>query len=313
MPSSVSRAAPARLALGAAALVAVAAVGVAVMRGRQDAAPPPDSRAAAAPAGDVGDMIGRLEARLRGDTTDADGWRMLGWAYFETGRYGDSATAYGKAAKIDPTKAEYWSALGEATVLAEKGGVSPAAAAAFGRALAVDPKDPRARYFIGVRKDMAGDHRAAVDDWIALLKDTPPGAPWAADVRQLIGKVAAANRIDIAGRMPPPGAPAAPAPGSPTDVATAGIPGPTRDQMQAAAGLPPSQQNVMIQGMVDGLAAKLAADPQDTDGWIRLMRARMVLNDAPAAAQALGRARAANPAARGKLDEAARALGVPGA
>lgn len=305
---------PARLALGGAAVVAVAAVGVSVWRGQQGAAPAPaNSQAAAAPVGDVGSMIGQLEAKMRESPRDPDGWRMLGWAYFETGRYADSATAYGKAAALAPDKAEYWSALGEATVLAEKGGVGPKAQAAFAKALAVDPSDPRARYFMAVRKDMAGDHIGAVNDWIALLKDAPAGAPWAPDVYQLVQKVAKDQKIDIAGRLPAPPAAAAAPPGSAVDTATAAIPGPTREQMQAASSLPPSQQDAMVKGMVDSLAAKLAANPSDIDGWIRLIRARMVLNDAAGAKAALANATAANPAAKARLAEAAGALGVPAA
>lgn len=307
---TVQKTSPARLALGGAALIAVTAVGIAIWRGNTPAPAPATGQAAAAPVGDVGSMIGQLESKMKESPRDPDGWRMLGWAYFETGRYADSADAYGKAAALAPDKAEYWSALGEATVLAEKGGVGPKAQAAFARALAADPKDARARYFMAVRKDMAGDHKGAVDDWIALLKDAPAGAPWAADVHQLVRKVAKDQKIDVAGRLPPPPAPSA---GSAADTATAAIPGPTREQMQAAAALPPSQQDAMVRGMVDGLAAKLAANPSDVDGWIRLIRARMVLNDAAGARSALSSATKANPGAKARLDEAAAALGVPAA
>ena len=98
-------------------------------------------------------------------------------------------------------------------------------------------------------------------------------------------------------------------------MATAAIPGPTREQMQAATSLPPGQQDAMVRGMVDGLAAKLKADPQNADGWIRLMRARMVLGEQGAATQALREARAAfagDAAEQARLSDAARTLGVPG-
>jgi cytochrome c-type biogenesis protein CcmH len=47
--------------------------------------------------------------------------------------------------------------------------------------------------------------------------------------------------------------------------------------------------------MVDGLAARLAQNPGDVEGWLRLARARMVLGDQAAAAEALGRALEAAP------------------
>jgi cytochrome c-type biogenesis protein CcmH len=299
-----------RVALILAALVALLAIGISVWKSRSGTVQAAAPGAPAAPVGDVATMIAQLEAKLKQDPNNARGWQMLGWSYFETGRYGDAAQAYARAAALEPTNATYWSALGEALVLSGPGGVSPQAEQAFRKAIAIDPKDHRARYFIGVKKDLAGDHKGAVEDWIAVLKDTPAGAPWEQPVRELLEKVATANKIDIAGRIPPPSAPPA------DDVATAAIPGPSREEMQAAASMPPSRQDQMVRGMVDGLAAKLKANPKNADGWIRLMRARMVLGEQAAAAQALQDARSAfgaDSAQQARFTEAARTLGVPGA
>ena len=140
---------------------------------------------------------------------------------------------------------------------------------------------------------------------IALLQDTPPGAPWEADLRRTIRQVAEKEGIDIAGRVPPP---------SGGSIATAAIPGPTPDQMAAASSIPPSQQDAMVQGMVDGLARRLEANPKDAAGWIRLMRSRMVLGETDAASQALRSALAAfdgDAATIAQLDRAADELGVP--
>ncbi|MFX7549094.1 hypothetical protein ABTJ50_22380, partial [Acinetobacter baumannii] len=72
---------------------------------------------------------------------------------------------------------------------------------AFRRAVAIDPKDPRARYFLAVARDLKGEHRGAIDDWLALLKDTPPGAPWEADLRRTIEQVGKINHIDVAQQL----------------------------------------------------------------------------------------------------------------
>ena len=66
--------------------------------------------ASTAPAGkqlpDVSTMIERLAARLETTPEDVKGWRMLGWSYFNTGRYEQAAAAYAKAAALDPNSAE---------------------------------------------------------------------------------------------------------------------------------------------------------------------------------------------------------------
>jgi tetratricopeptide (TPR) repeat protein len=90
-------------------------------------------------------VIAKLEAKLKADPENAEGWRMLGWSYFQTERYAEAATALKKATRLDPDHAETFSFLGEALVLAsDSEGGSPDAQAAFDRALQLDPKDARA-------------------------------------------------------------------------------------------------------------------------------------------------------------------------
>lgn len=297
-----------RIILGAAAAVAIVAVGYSVWKRQAPSAT--SATAPAAPVGDIPTMISGLEAKLKTNPGDAEGWRMLGWAFFESGKFAESAQAYARATQLAPGKAENWSSLGEARLLAGNGEMPADARAAFDRAVALDPKDPRGRYFIAVHKDMLGDHKGAVADWIALLRDTPAGAPWEADVRKLVSEVATKEKIDISKEM----ASLRPAPPSPgAAIATAPIPGPTAQDMRAAAGMPKGQQDMMIQGMVDGLDAKLKANPDNLQGWIMLMRSRMQLGEAAKAGAAYRSAKAAfagKPAA-GQIEAAADELGVP--
>jgi len=234
----------------------------------------------------------------------AKDWRVVGWAYAENGKADEAAAAYRRAAAIEPGNAENWSSLGEVLQTASST-VVPEAAAAFDKALSLDPADPRARYFRAVQKDLGGDHKGAVDDWLAFLKDTPPGAPWEADLRRTIEQSAARNRIDIAGRMPAPGA---------AGGAAAAIPGPTPEQLAAASSIPPGEQERMVDAMVARLANRLKANPRDADGWIRLMRSHVVLNKPHAATGALRAGLAAfhdDKATQSRLRSAAAQLGVP--
>jgi cytochrome c-type biogenesis protein CcmH len=272
------RPSPATLILIGAALIALVSAGIALTR---------SSRGPAA------------------DNPAAKDWRTVGWAYAQSGDAKASADAYRKATALEPERAENWSSLGEALQTASQT-VVPEAAAAFRKAIELDPADPRARYFLAVQKDLGGDHKGAVEDWLALLKDTPPGAPWEADLRRTIEQSAAKNHIDLAGRMPPPGAGGA---------ATAGIPGPTPDQIAAASAIPPGQQDAMVKAMVQRLEDRLKANPKDADGWIRLMRSKAVLNDAAGAKDALRSGLAAfngDSATQARLNGAAAELGIGG-
>jgi cytochrome c-type biogenesis protein CcmH len=307
-----------RIALIIAALLALGAIAVQVYRSMNDETGANTSVAGiegeAAPS--VDEVIAGLEKKLQDSPDDAESWRMLGWSYFETAKFAESATAMKRATTLDPDNPEYWSMLGEALVMASDGQqVPPDAAAAFRNALKHDAKDARARYFLAVQKDISGDHKGAINDWFALLKDTPADAPYAADIRRVIGQVAENEGIDVAARLAK-AAPAAPTGGISTDgpaVATAAIPGPSREQMKEAAALPPGQQEAMIANMVDGLDKRLQANPKDANGWIMLIRSRMQLGQNVQAKQARDRGLAAfkNDGAEAKrIREAASALGI---
>lgn len=303
-----------RLALGLAAVVALGGAGLYALLGSPDlpGAGPRGASTASAPAdaahdgADVQAMIGQLETQLRETPEDVNGWRMLGWSYFQTGRFAEAAEAYGRAAALEPANAEHFSAQGEALVQAGGGQVTPAALTAFRGALRADPQDPRARYFVAVEMDQRGEREAAMTAWIDLINSAPAGAPWAAEVRAFVEDLARERGQNISGRLRP----------APAGAVPPGIPGPTAAQIAEAESMAPADQQAMIQGMVSGLEERLRASPRDRDGWVRLMRARMVLGDGAAATTAFRngmRAFADSPADQAVLTEAARGLRVPGA
>ncbi|RMH48722.1 MAG: c-type cytochrome biogenesis protein CcmI [Alphaproteobacteria bacterium] len=259
----------------------------------------------------VDDAIAGLAARLADNPDDADGWRMLGWSYFNTERYREASEAYAKAVAIRGDDPELLSLYGETLVRAADGRVTDKAREVFDRVLALDPNDARARFFKGMALEQDGDPKAAVDAWLALLDSAPAGADWAPGVEERVRELAAANNIDISGRLaertgglaggnllPPP---------------SAAAPGPTAEDVAAAGQMTAEDRQAMIRGMVDRLAARLAEDPNDPDGWVRLIRSRLVLGEPEKAGEALRSAQAAfasDPATRARIEAAAREMGV---
>lgn len=263
--------------------------------------------ATSAPAAGAGDASAAVpgsspEAQVQANPQDPSGWRALGESHFQAGQYADAVAAYQHAVALAPGDAVTWSALGEARVMASAHDPMPAEALKdFREASTIDPKDPRARYFLAVAKDLTGDHPGAIADWLALLGDTPPGAPWEADLRRTIEQVGRLHHIDVAPRI---AAVHQPAP------AMAGVPAPSDQDLAAASSLPPSQQQAMATTMVARLEQRLAADPHNGEGWAMLIRSRMTLDGPEAASAALARAVVADPADAAQLREQAQALGV---
>ncbi len=101
--------------------------------------------------------------------------------------------------------------------------------------------------------------------------------------------------------------------GESAPAASAKVDAPPSQEAAAIASLSPEQRQTAIQGMVDRLAARLAAKGDDPEGWRRLIRAYAVLQEQDKAKEALAKARAAldgDDAAKRDLDALAKELGL---
>ncbi|HEX3918571.1 MAG TPA: c-type cytochrome biogenesis protein CcmI [Caulobacteraceae bacterium] len=185
-------------------------------------------------------------------------------AELQSGQPGEAVQALHRAITLAPRRADLWEALGAVYLMQANGDVSPDAMDAFRHALAIDPTSPNARYYVARARIAAGDVAGGLADWRGLLAALPASDPRHDVLAQDIQTVA------TTGALPNPAA--APATG----------PSP-----QQAPGVGPAQ----IQGMVDGLAAKLKANPDDPAGWVQLVRALTVLGETDRRDAALAEAR----------------------
>lgn len=257
----------------------------------------------AEPLGDVDEMITRLADRLAREPGDLAGWQMLGWSYFKVGRFGEAADAYGRAVALAPDNGELLSLQAEALISLNDGSVSETALALIQRSLELEPSNPRARYFKGVSLDEAGNTAAAIDLWLALLDTSPPEAVWLPDLKVHIQERALAAGIDLGARAESLG---------PSDLPPEAS-GPTDADIAAAAEMTPEARQEMILGMVNGLADSLKQEPDNLEGWLRLIRSYVMLGDIPAAKAALADAMTTfqdQAQAYSQLQSAAREFGL---
>lgn len=235
----------------------------------------------------VDTMIVRLEDRLQANPDDVEGWKMLGWSKFKTGDTEGASAAYAKAVALDPEDSRIQSIYGESLILSSGGFVSDTAEAALQKAVALDPDDARARFLLGLKKQQDGDVEGTLNDWLALLETAPADADWYDDVRGRTVELASTSGVDISDRLPPArGAETASAP----PVARAS--GPTSEQVAAADTMSAEDRQAMIDGMVSRLDARLEENPDDLQGWIRLIDSRQVLKQDGLAEAAHARAKA---------------------
>lgn len=228
--------------------------------------------------------IQQIQERLEDSPEDRSLWILLARTQLEASLYSDAAGSFGKALSSGTDDPILRSERGEAMVYAADGMVTPSAMQEFEAALTKAPNEPRARYYIGMALAQEGKIDDALGSWRDLLEVSPADAPWRPQIITAIRSM-----LQNAGR--------------PFEDVVANLPEGTEGQGGDAEGassivsqsaaiqpLPPEQQNDEIKSMVEGLAARLEAEPDNLDGWVMLGRSRMVLGEPEAAKEALQRA-----------------------
>jgi len=280
-----------RARAAAAVIIAVVVPGVALgLYARIGSPNLPDqpilSRAAdPAKSDDIDAALAKVEAHLIAHPDDGLGFKVIAPVYMHLGRFDDAAKAYGEALRLlgedAPLRADY----GEALTAAAGGIVTAQARAAFEQALAKQGDSPKARYYLGLAAEQEGDKAKAIALYEKLAEDAPGDAPWLGVLRERL----AALKGAAAGAAP------------------------DADAAAAVAALDPDAQQAAIRGMVERLAARLAQNGDDAQGWLRLIRAYCVLHETDKARQAMAQARkamAGDAAAGRDLDALAREFGL---
>lgn len=229
-------------------------------------------------------LVAQVEAHLERNPNDGRGWEVLAPVLMRIGRLEDGVKAFRNSLTHNGETAQRRADLGEALAAAANGVVTAAAKSEFERAVALDASEAKSRYFLGLAAMQDGRRDDAVALWRAMLASAPADAPWRDVVQQAINSASGATARR-----------------------------PSDDDVAAMAGLPAEQRDGAIRGMVEGLAAKLKQDGSDPRGWLRLMRAYIVLGDREKAQAAATEARialAANEAGLREVNDGIREFGL---
>jgi len=236
----------------------------------------------------IGSLVSKVEAHLASNPNDGSGWEVIAPVYMRLGRFDDAVTARKKTLALNGDNATRQADLGEALTAAADGVVTADAKAAFERAVARDPHEVKARYFLGLAAEQDGNIEQAITIWRSLLVGAPAGAPWIKFVGDALAR-AGGEQVSA--------------------------PGPSTDDVAAAADMGDEARRDMIRGMVSRLAGRLRDNGADVEGWLRLVRAYTVLGDRDKARNAAADAKRAlvdHPDEIKRIDELVKGLGLEG-
>jgi cytochrome c-type biogenesis protein CcmH len=233
--------------------------------------------------------VDEIRGRLKQSRDDLDRWIMVGEAYEKLGRPREAIETFRIAKQIAPDDQAVSASLGGALIDADGGAVGEEAKKLFQSIPADSDSQPEARYYLALAAAQAGDMKTALRGWQSLMADSPADASWIEPTRQRIAAAAQAMGLDPAKETP-----------APKPVATTGMMpegplegGPETPEGQAIKQMAPDQQQAMIQSMVQRLADRLQANPDDPEGWRKLARAYQVMGLADKANEATKQAEAA--------------------
>jgi cytochrome c-type biogenesis protein CcmH len=231
-------------------------------------------------------LVAQVEAHLEKNPTDGRGWNVLAPVLAKLGRYDDAVRAYRNSITYNGDSAARRADLGEALAGAAGGIVTSEAKSEFERAIALNEDEAKASYFLGLAAEQDGQPAEASSIWRAMLAKAPPEAPWRPLVQAALARLGGSTAPVL-----------------------------SDDTMAAAKDMNEADRGAMIRGMVERLATRLKQNGDDVEGWLRLVRAYMVMGDRDSAKSALTDARqaVANDAERLKqLNEGLKNLGLDG-
>lgn len=230
-------------------------------------------------------LVAQVEAHLEKNPADGRGWDVLAPVLLKLGRFDDAVRAYRNAVTYNAEKASRHADLGEAIAAAAGGVVTADAKSEFDHALKLDSDEAKAHYFVGLAAEQDGRKDEAAKIWRAMLDKAPKDAPWRTLVQNSLMRI---------------GGPA--------------MPKLSEEAVAAAKDMNAGDRDAMIRGMVEGLATRLKTNGDDVEGWLKLVRAYMVLGETDKAKTALADARKAvtDPEHLRQLNDGFKKLGLDG-
>lgn len=216
------------------------------------------------------ELLTQLRATVSQRPDDIQGHILLAQQERRIGNFRDAKEAQRQVLTLKgaAVTAQDLADLGELQVLAAGGYVSPEAEMSLRAALAQDPANGVARYYLGLMLTQTGRPDQAFRIWDGLLRAGPPDAPWIPPIAAQIEDLAQLAGVRYS--MP--------------EIGGSALRGPSATDVENAQSMSPAERMEMIGGMVAGLSERLATEGGPASDWARLISSLGVLGEQQRAA-----------------------------
>ncbi len=209
-------------------------------------------------------QVANMERRLRQNPADATGWAALASIYFKSGLFEKAADTYQRAIDAGGENESMLLGLTESLTFANDGFISEQAAQALQAALTRNPNSARGRFWSALLAEQDGKKAEAEKIYRDLL---------AAQIHPTLRNIVT-QRLEALSAV--------------ADNST------TSEEKKVAGQDAPAErveEQKMIRGMVERLAARMEKDKSDLEGWLMLIRSYAVLKETDKAKAAMATAR----------------------
>ena len=210
-------------------------------------------------------LLAAAEKRLQEDPDDAQGWTVVAPVYVRLNQYEKGVFAYENALRLRGRNPTLIVGLAEAIVLSNEGQITEKSKTLFAEALRLQPLNVTALFYTGMAAYREENWQAARDAWQVMIQNATGNEDWYGVVSARVQEL----NTRLEGQPP---------------VQSGGD-----DLMQ---GMSQDERREFIEGMVASLAERLQDEPEDREGWLRLVRSYMVLGDRQKAVAAVEDAKA---------------------
>lgn len=199
------------------------------------------------------DLLKVAEQRLKDNPDDVNGWKVVAPVYVRMGRFEDAVNAYENVLRVEGRDSETLIKLADVYIEQSQGQINPQAQELVQEVLAIDSGNSIARFYTGIialQNDKLDETRSI---WQGMLDTAKGDEEWLPVVQGRLAELATLQQ-------------SAPA-----------LPELNDNTVKAIQEMAPEDRLEAIGQMVANLDEKLKEDPNNKEGWQRLIRSYIIL------------------------------------